>query len=142
MPAGDALPAITLPCFTDGEPVQLAQLGKPMVINLWASWCAECRDELPALQAFADEAGERVLVLGVATDDPWDRAAWAGHDFGVSYPNVFDPDATLRKALGRTSLPVTVFVAADGSIRATDVSGKLTLETLRALATEHLGLGT
>ena len=121
------------------EPVALARIGQPVVINLWASWCGPCRDELPALQAFADEAGDRVLVLGVASGDGWDAAAWAGIDFGARYPNLFDPDGTLQTALGRSNLPVTLFVAADGSVRATDVSGALTLEKLRALAVEHLG---
>ena len=54
-------------------------------------------------------------------------------------PAVFDPDQELKRALGRPGLPVTLFVAADGSVRATDVSGALTLDTLRALAGAHLG---
>jgi thiol-disulfide isomerase/thioredoxin len=141
-PPPDALPAVTLPCFTGGEPVALAGLGRPAVINLWASWCAPCRDELPALQAFADEAGDRVLVLGVVTDDVWDRAAWAGIDFGVRFPSVFDPGRTLLRELGRPGLPVTLFVAADGSVRAMDVSGALSLSRLRTMAAEHLGPGT
>jgi thiol-disulfide isomerase/thioredoxin len=134
----DALPAVTLPCFTGGEPVALDRLGRPAVINLWASWCTPCRAELPQLQAFADEAGDRVLVLGVVTDDVWDRAASIA-DYGVHFPAVFDPESTLKRALGRPGLPVTLFVAADGSVRATDVSGALTVERLRALAGEHLG---
>jgi thiol-disulfide isomerase/thioredoxin len=137
-----ALPAVTLPCFTGGDPVALAGLGRPAVINLWASWCGPCREELPALQAFADEAGDEVIVLGVVTDDVRDRAAWAGIEFGVRFPAVFDPDRRLLRELGRPGLPVTLFVAADGSVRATDVSGALTLEKVRALATQHLGPGS
>jgi thiol-disulfide isomerase/thioredoxin len=144
-PARDALPAVTLPCFTDGAPVTLAGLGRPAVINLWASWCAPCREELPALQAFADEANGRVLVVGVITDDVWDRAAWAGIDYGVRFPSVFDPDRTLLRELGRPGLPVTLFVAADGSVRATDVSGSLTVAASwrRSISgCERVGSGT
>jgi thiol-disulfide isomerase/thioredoxin len=140
VPAGQGLPELTLECFTGREPVALAQLQKPAVINLWASWCAPCRDELPALQAFADEIGERVLVLGVNTDDTWNAAAWAGIDFGARYPNLFDPEQSLQRALGIPALPATLIVAADGSIVATDLSGTLTLEDLRALVSENIGL--
>jgi thiol-disulfide isomerase/thioredoxin len=137
---GDRLPDLTLPCFTGGEPVALARLGKPAVINLWASWCEPCRKELPALQAFADEVGDRVQVLGVDSFDNWSRAAFAGADFGVRYPSVFDPDRKLQNALGRNVLPVTLFVSADGSIRAVDASGTLNLDKLRTLARDHLGI--
>ncbi|MBX6724275.1 MAG: TlpA family protein disulfide reductase [Dactylosporangium sp.] len=139
-PATGPLAGITLPCFTGGEPVQLDRLGRPAVINLWASWCPPCRDELPELQAFADEMGDHVLVLGVVTDDRWSAAAWAGIYFGARYPNLFDPDKTLLNALGRSALPVTLIVGADGSIAATDVSGSLTVPELRALVSENLGL--
>jgi thiol-disulfide isomerase/thioredoxin len=139
-PAGPPLAGITLECFTGGEPVALDRLGRPAVINLWSSYCEPCRTEMPELQAFAEEMGERVLVLGVATADTWNAAAWAGIGFGVRYPTVFDPDSTLLKALGRNALPVTLIVAADGSVAATDVSGALTRDELHALVSENLGL--
>jgi len=139
-PAEGPLAGMTLPCFTGGEPVALDRLGRPAVINLWASSCDPCRREMPELQAFADEMGDRVLVLGVATGDQWNAAAWAGLEFGVRYPSLFDPDRALAAALGRNTLPVTLIVAADGSIAATDVSGALTVEELRRLVSENIGL--
>ena len=130
---------LTLPCFTGDVPVALGHLGKPAVINLWASWCGPCLEEMPELQAFADEAGDDVLVLGVNTDDRWESAvAWAG-ELGVTFPQVFDPASTFKAELGVASLPSTVFVAADGTIRHTESGGRLTRETLRALVAEHLG---
>jgi thiol-disulfide isomerase/thioredoxin len=141
--SGD-LPAVTLDCFTGGQAVDLRSLvasaGKPAIVNLWASWCAPCRGELPAFQAFADEADAKVLILGVDSGDGWSAGAWAGIGFGVHYPNLYDPESSLQKALGRNALPVSLFVAADGSVRATDVSGTLTLDKLRALAAANLGL--
>jgi thiol-disulfide isomerase/thioredoxin len=136
------LPAVTLPCFNGGAPVALAGLGRPAVINLWASWCGPCRTELPELQAFADGAGDRLLVLGVNTDDTRDAAAWAGADFGVSFPSVFDPDGTLKAGLGRTAIPVTLFVDQRGNVTYQDVSGALTVSKLQALTAEHLGIST
>jgi thiol-disulfide isomerase/thioredoxin len=139
---GDPLPPLTLPCFTGGTPVALSKLGKPAVINLWASYCEPCRTELPELQAFADETSDEVAVLGIVTGDTWTKAAYAGAEFGVRFPAVFDPDRKLLRALGRNALPVTLFVGADGSIRAVDMSGALTLDKLRGLARDHLGIGT
>lgn len=139
-PAGRALPELTLACFTTGEPIALAQLPRPAIINFWASWCPPCRKEMPQLQAFADEMGERVLVLGVNTSDGWDAAASAGADFGARYPNLFDPDRRLQAALGLNVLPATIVVDFDGSIVATDVSGALTVEELRTLVSENIGL--
>jgi thiol-disulfide isomerase/thioredoxin len=137
---GEAMPNVTLPCFTGAEPVALQALGKPAVVNIWASYCAPCRTELPELQAFADEAGDRVVVLGVVTGDTWDAAAHAGADFGVTFPAVFDPDRSLLSALGRNAIPVTLFVDGAGIVRHIDMSGKLTLPTLRTLAEQYLAI--
>ena len=139
-PGVQPMPAVTLPCFNGGTPVALAGLGRPAVINLWASSCAPCRTELPELQAFADEARDRVVVLGVITADTHDAAAWAGADFGVSFPSVFDPDRRLLTALGRIAIPVTLFVDGRGNVTYQDVSGALTQQKLRALTAEHLGI--
>ena len=141
-PGAQPLPAVTLPCFNGGAPVALAGLGRPAVINLWASWCGPCRTELPELQAFADEMGDRLVVLGVNTNDTRDAAAWAGADFGVSFPSVFDPDRRLQAGLGRMAIPVTLFVDAGGNVTYQDVSGALTVAKLRALTAEHLGIST
>src|SRR5690606_30904160 len=88
--AARALPAVGLPCFTGGEQVTLSDLGQPMVINFWASYCQPCRKELPELQRFADAVEGRVLMIGVVTTDSRAAAASLGEDFGVQFPSVFD----------------------------------------------------
>ena len=129
---------LTLPCFTGGEPVVLARLGRPAVISLWASSCQPCREELPELQAFAD-ASPRFAVLGVVTGDRRSAAASLAGDLGITFPSVDDPDRRLLRALGRMALPVTLFVDAAGVVRHEDVSGALTANRLRTLATRYLG---
>jgi thiol-disulfide isomerase/thioredoxin len=140
--AAELVPDVALPCFVGGQAVSLRALGQPAVINLWASSCGPCRDEMPELQRFADQTAGRVLVLGVITYDTRDAAAYAAADFGVRYPSLFDPDRTLLKALGRSAIPITLFVDAHGAVRHLDVSGALTQAELSQLATEHLGLST
>jgi cytochrome c biogenesis protein CcmG/thiol:disulfide interchange protein DsbE len=135
---GPTVPDISLPCFTGGQPVALAALGRPAVINLWASGCEPCRTELPELQRFAD-ASPRVVVLGVVTADRRSAAASLATDLGITFASVDDPDRRLLRALGRAALPVTLFVDESGVIRHEDVSGALSLTRLRDLAAEHLG---
>jgi cytochrome c biogenesis protein CcmG, thiol:disulfide interchange protein DsbE len=133
------LPDLTLACFTGGRPVRLAGLAGPAVINLWASWCGPCRSELPAMQRLADRAGDRLRVVGVDTGDGWDAAASFGADTGVVLPTLYDPDKALMNALGRTALPVTVFVDAAGR---TYVYNRAALDdaVLARLVREHTGV--
>ncbi len=136
-----AIPDVSLPCFTGGQSVNVARLGRPVVVNLWASWCRPCRTELPEFQRFADAAGEKVVVLGVDTGDTRQAAAAAAQDFGIRFPTLFDPDEALRRGLGRTGLPITVFVDADGYVRHVyQASAVLNRSTLDELTREHLGV--
>ena len=137
---GRALPSVTLPCFTSGGGVDLARLGRPMVINFWASTCGPCRKEMPQLQQFAAAVNGRLLVIGVDTADSRDAAAAAGSDFGATYPVLFDPQSQLLSAWGRQVLPVTLFVDSSGIVRGEDMSGALTLARLGDLADRYLGI--
>jgi thiol-disulfide isomerase/thioredoxin len=134
-----SLPDLTLPCFTGGRPVRLADLRRPAVINLWASWCGPCRGELPAMQRLADRAGDRLRVVGVDTGDGRDAAASFGTDTGVALPTLYDSDKALMNALGRTALPVTVFLDAAGR---TYVYNQVALDDagLARLVREHTGV--
>jgi cytochrome c biogenesis protein CcmG/thiol:disulfide interchange protein DsbE len=113
--ASAKLPGLELPCFTGGTAVKLTGLPGPAVINLWASWCAPCRAELPAMQQLADRAAGKVTVLGVDTFDGREAAASFAADSKVTLPTLFDPDKKLIGALGYTNLPVTIFLAGNGA---------------------------
>jgi thiol-disulfide isomerase/thioredoxin len=135
------LPDTALACAVGKQPVQLARLGRPAVINLWASWCAPCRKELPELQRFADSAGSELVVLGVVSGDTEAAATAAARDFGISFPAVLDPQERLRRDLGLVGLPMTLFVDAQGQISYVYHSGEpLTVSTLEELSRQHLGV--
>jgi cytochrome c biogenesis protein CcmG, thiol:disulfide interchange protein DsbE len=116
--APDGLPDITLPCLGGGRDVHLAGLrGKPTVLNLWASWCTPCRDELPVLQEFYDRADGKVRMLGVDFEDTQPGAALQLlRQSGVTYPQVADFDKAIDEGLGRHPLPTTVLVDAEGRV--------------------------
>lgn len=114
---GSRLPDLTLPCLTEGPPVNLSRLsGRPTVVNLWATWCPPCRQEMPILQAASVTYADRVQFLGVNTRD---RADWAADYLGqldVTYPEVVDFEGQLLTALRSPGLPVTVVLDAEGRI--------------------------
>ncbi|WP_308283478.1 TlpA family protein disulfide reductase [Pseudonocardia nigra] len=117
-PAAGPLAGITVPCLGAPGNVDLgaALAGRPALLNVWASWCAPCRDELPVLAEYAARP-DAVPVLGIdVRDNP--RAALDLLDaLDVTLPSVTDPDNALRAALDiPPSLPMSYVVRADGSV--------------------------
>jgi thiol-disulfide isomerase/thioredoxin len=114
------LPSVTLPCLGGGPDVDLSTLEGPVVVNLWASWCAPCRQELPFYQAFAEKHGDRVPVLGVDYQDTQPAAALElAADTGVTYPLLADPQGALDGATPfprLAGLPFLALVGEDGRV--------------------------
>lgn len=138
---GSPLPELTLPSLGSDEPVTLADLSGPLVVNLWATWCVPCREELPELQRYADAAAGEVGVVGVVTEDRRDAAAALAQDLGLRFPSVEDRGGRLKTALGVPGLPVTVFVDAAGVVRYVHREPGLDESTVARLVAEHLGVG-
>jgi thiol-disulfide isomerase/thioredoxin len=117
---GDAMPAITLP-DVDGTPVDFARFGgRPLLINVWASWCGPCVEEMPMLAAFAAaQPADGVQVVGLAIDTP-DGVRDFLDRVPVTYPIVIEQpapdDASVRLGNAQGLLPYTVLVGADGNI--------------------------
>ncbi|MFI6784048.1 redoxin family protein [Micromonospora sp. NPDC050276] len=137
---GQALPELTLSCFTGGAPVVLREVAGPAVINVWASWCPPCRKELPAFQRLSERAGGQLQVVGVNSRDSRSGAQSIGEDFGVRFPILVDQGEALQRELKRNAIPLTLFVDADGRIRHIDASGALDDAQLAKLVRQHLGL--
>ncbi|MFF4881014.1 MULTISPECIES: TlpA family protein disulfide reductase [unclassified Micromonospora] len=137
---GEALPELTLACFTGGAPVALRDVAGPAVINVWASWCPPCRKELPAFQRLSERAAGRLQVVGVNSRDSRGGAQSIGEDFGVRFPILVDQGEALQRELKRNAIPLTLFVDAQGRIRHVDASGALDDARLAELVHQHLGL--
>lgn len=67
---GQALPELTLPCFTGGAPIALRDVAGPAVINVWASWCPPCQKELPAFQRLSERAAGQLQCSGSTAGTP------------------------------------------------------------------------
>jgi cytochrome c biogenesis protein CcmG/thiol:disulfide interchange protein DsbE len=134
-----ALPAVSLPCFTGGRPVPLNRgYGTPTVINLWASWCGPCRQELPEMQSYADRAAGKVTVLTVDVQDTRKAGLSFARDAGVRLPTLYDEEGALLHGIGRGSLPVTLLLDATGRLVHTYNAQALTVATLDALVRQYL----
>jgi cytochrome c biogenesis protein CcmG, thiol:disulfide interchange protein DsbE len=126
----DRLPDLKLaPLDGDGPALALGELTGPAVINLWATWCAPCRQELPAFQHVSEDRPE-VAFIGV--DIAEDRAAARSFldDIGVTFPQYAD-DSALTDALGAASLPVTLVIDRVGDIATTHL-GPMSVDQLHA----------
>ncbi|MBW3511509.1 TlpA disulfide reductase family protein [Janthinobacterium sp. NKUCC06_STL] len=112
-----ALPAVALQAL-DGAPVTLAALagGKPMVVNLWASWCPPCRREMPVLAVAQQARDDIVFVYANQREDAAAASAFLERS-GVTLRNVLlDSEAALGKAAGSSALPTTLFYDAQGRL--------------------------
>jgi cytochrome c biogenesis protein CcmG/thiol:disulfide interchange protein DsbE len=105
----------------------VAEDGRPLVINLWASWCVPCREEMPYLSAFAED-NPGVAVVGVAVEDRLDDARAFAAEIDPVYPLAFG-DQAFDEAYPNFGLPVTYFLDENGGV--TEIfNGILTPETL------------
>ncbi len=141
-PAGlaTALPPLRLPCYAGGEDVTASRApGRPTVVNLWATWCGPCVDEVPELVAFAGRAGTAVGVVGVATEDAADSVYAFAKSFGMNYPLVRDDNGDVLHAYGN-ALPVTLLVRADGSVADVHRGAYPTVAALQDAVATHLGV--
>ncbi|MDJ0496729.1 MAG: TlpA disulfide reductase family protein [Acidimicrobiia bacterium] len=110
-------PTFALPTL-NGEVFDLAahvaDEGKPVVLNLWASWCPPCRAEMPAINT-ASQRHPDVEFVGVAVNDDPDKAADFAAEIAVAYTIAID-DGTVEEAYPVLGLPGTFFINPDGTI--------------------------
>lgn len=107
--------------------------GKPLVVNLFASWCPACLTELPAFESVSRDYASRITVVGVDTRDSPSAGLSLARQLGVTYPLLRDTDRSdLYSALGGQGMPVTAFIDRDGNVKQV-YSGELDSALLRQL---------
>lgn len=132
---GFAAPDFTLELLGGGE-VTLSELrGKPVVVNLWASWCPPCRAEMPAIQkVYQDYQDLGLVVLGVNTtnqDNEADAAAFV-RQYKLTFPIPLDRDGAVSVRYELRGLPTTFFVDREGMIRSVVVGGPMSEAMIRS----------
>ncbi|MCK4977815.1 MAG: TlpA family protein disulfide reductase [Anaerolineales bacterium] len=118
-----------------GETVTLSELqGRPVIINLWASWCPPCRAEMPALQnVYEDYQDQGLVVLAVnATDqDNLDEAIEFAQEHWLTFPVLLDVTGMVSRMYKLQSLPTTFFVDDTGVIQEIVIGGPMAEALLR-----------
>lgn len=116
----------------------LADDGRPVFLNLWASWCYPCRQEMPAIDA-ASKNHPEVAFIGVSVQDPSrDDALAFANEIGVTYPLGFDDDGSVDAAYAPLGLPASFIISSEGVILER-IFGELTEAELDEKFTEHFG---
>jgi cytochrome c biogenesis protein CcmG/thiol:disulfide interchange protein DsbE len=91
--------------------------GKVVVLNVWASWCPPCTEEMPLLQRIHDRIAPRGgTVLGIDTQDATDKALAFLRDKRISFPSLRDRDREYGRDLGVSGYPETFVIDREGRI--------------------------
>jgi len=100
----------------DAREVSLAKLrGRVVLVNFWASWCAECRPEMPILERLHREsAGHGLAVIGVNARENTQTVRRYAKDLDLTFPLVLDSAGTINTLYGVVGLPTTFLIARDG----------------------------
>tara|TARA_A100001037_G_scaffold177527_1_gene159173 strand:- start:14832 stop:15320 length:489 start_codon:yes stop_codon:yes gene_type:complete len=89
---------------------------KPMVINLWATWCTPCLEEMPYFEASHRKHFEKIQFIGINISDSPTRASKRAEELNISYMLGRDPDGKFTKSLNAIGLPVTAFFDIEGQL--------------------------
>ena len=131
-----------------GDPMSLdSMLGKPVVLQVWASWCPPCRAETPSVIAAHDELGDQAHFVGLNTRESSAADAQAFvRTSGMDYPSYYTPsgDALLafQGKLGPRTIPAFVVLDAQGRIAASIIGSLPSQQTLVDLTQDVVDEGT
>lgn len=134
----DGVSGIALPCLDDNSQIFLASLRGPLIVNVWGSWCAPCKEELPFFRAFYSTAQKQLDLLGVDVEE---AKSENGVNFvksqGMTWPNLIDPDGRTRGYFG-LGVPVTWFINSEGKVVFKKIGVLKSLSELKDLTSKYL----
>ncbi len=115
---GDKAPDFTL-LDLQGNKVSLNELlkGKEIILNFWASWCPECREEMPPLDKFAKLYHDKAEIIGINTMESKEQAVSFINAKGINYKILLDSKGEAVKLYGIAGVPTNILINKDGLIK-------------------------
>jgi cytochrome c biogenesis protein CcmG, thiol:disulfide interchange protein DsbE len=125
-----------------GKVFSLAQLrGKAVLVNVWATWCPPCRQEMPTIEDYYRQYRDKgLVVLGVnatSQDDPLNIAPFI-EDYNLTFPTPLDETGDVTRKYEVRSLPSSFFINRDGTIAEVVIGGPMSGALLRTYIEEIL----
>jgi len=129
-----------LDCLDGSAGITLEALRGPAIVNVWGSWCAPCKEEIPYFVDFYSRAQGKLVMLGIDVEEA--QVADGRHFVetrGITWPNLYDPDGRTASIIG-PGVPVTYFVDAQGATVYTKIGVITSVQELEELTKKHLGI--
>jgi len=132
--------SIMLDCLDGTDGASINGIKGPAIINVWGSWCGPCKEEMPILRSFYEKAQGKLALIGVDVEE---ASIEDGRKFvknnGITWPNLYDADGESRAYFGM-GVPVTWFIAADGSVAYKHIGVIKSEKELISMTSKYLGV--
>jgi len=110
VPVGGTLQNLPMQGLTGSSAFISEYRGKPLIINIWASYCGPCLAEMGSLERLSQRYGDQFNIIGISIDDYRDRADEFLGKAETTFPHYIDRNLQLENMLGAKTIPVTVLV--------------------------------
>jgi len=124
----------------NGNPVRLSTFaGRPLLINIWATWCAPCKQEMPLLQRYYDaHKGDGFILAAVNAGETAKEVQPFIQENGFTFPTLLDPEEKSLAGLRINNYPTSIFVSPSGIVQKIHI-GAFTQTSLEKEITPLLG---
>ena len=131
---------LVFPCLDGKSALHFSALRGPLIVNVWGSWCAPCKEEVPIIRSFYEKANSQLHILGIDVEEarPADGRAFIVEN-GMTWPNVIDPDGRSRGFFGM-GVPVTWFIDSKGVVVYKKIGAMRSESELRDLTLRYLNI--
>lgn len=136
---GERLPDVDIVPLGEGSAISLADLDGPAVVNLWATWCAPCRAEIPDFEDVHRTRGDDVRFVGVNVGEDPGPAAEFVEEVGASYDQFLDPEGYVVTELRTSAMPVTLVIDESGEVTTRHL-GPMDADDLNGAIDDALGV--
>ena len=129
-----------LECLGGGAPISVDAIRGPAIVNVWGTWCAPCRQELPHFGHLLAKYGDKVDVIGIAVEEKSQEAVKKFvNTRGITWPILYDATGSTQRKFG-PGVPVTSFINKSGKVVYTRYGAFQSTEELELATIKYLGV--